>query len=317
MDDSIVIKIGFMNFWQSIDHPEMVENIQNLFINPLKRYSKFTIDDYIYNPVTEDCDLILYSVFDTPDKLKDVRLDRNPKFVCFSGEQRLDEYLLDGAYSLSFKLDSPTNVYYPLWRISSQDFSRPVPIQKTKFCTFIVSNEKSSFRNEVFQYICDNYKKIDSCGRAFNNMDGLLLPQDLKLAVDFHKPYKFNLCFENAKSNPGEIYITEKIINAYKYGTVPVYWGSEDVVQFFNPKSFINCNGLTPPEILEIMKFYDRNDDLYYQMLEQHPFNHRVDWFEVNNYRFVQLIDKLLEDKYPEKKVEHYAQYSTDMEVSE
>ena len=42
------------------------------------------------------------------------------------------------------------------------------------------------------------------------------------------------------KINKG--YITEKIINAFYSGAIPIYWGCNSVVQFFNKKAFINVN---------------------------------------------------------------------------
>ena len=35
---------------------------------------------------------------------------------------------------------------------------------------------------------------------------------------------------------------TEKIVNAFYSGSIPVYWGSENIGEFFNKKAFINVN---------------------------------------------------------------------------
>jgi len=37
-------------------------------------------------------------------------------------------------------------------------------------------------------------------------------------------------------------YVTEKIINAFYSGAIPIYWGSSNVNNFFNKKAFINVN---------------------------------------------------------------------------
>lgn len=50
------------------------------------------------------------------------------------------------------------------------------------------------------------------------------------------------IAFENA-DDPG--YVTEKIANAFLAGAVPVYWGTADAFQVFNPKSFIHCGEFT------------------------------------------------------------------------
>jgi len=37
-------------------------------------------------------------------------------------------------------------------------------------------------------------------------------------------------------------YITEKIINAFYSGAIPIYWGATNVNEFFNKKAFINVS---------------------------------------------------------------------------
>lgn len=46
------------------------------------------------------------------------------------------------------------------------------------------------------------------------------------------------IAFENS-DNAG--YVTEKLANAFLSGAVPVYWGTADASQVFNPESFIHC----------------------------------------------------------------------------
>src|SRR3989344_4490742 len=52
------------------------------------------------------------------------------------------------------------------------------------------------------------------------------------------KDYNFVIAAEN-RDYKG--YVTEKIINAYKVGAIPIYWGDADTVrEFFNPDSFMD-----------------------------------------------------------------------------
>eukprot|EP00971_Amphidinium_carterae_P187070 3713118-Amphidinium_carterae.1 len=50
--------------------------------------------------------------------------------------------------------------------------------------------------------------------------------------------FEFALVFE---STMAPRYVTEKIVNAYLAGAIPIYWGSEDVYSIFNPASFISA----------------------------------------------------------------------------
>ena len=57
--------------------------------------------------------------------------------------------------------------------------------------------------------------------------------------ISIYTQYQFVLAMEN-KCVPG--YITEKIIAAFYSGAIPIYWGSSNSSDLFNPKAFINVN---------------------------------------------------------------------------
>ncbi|MDE1977285.1 MAG: hypothetical protein KGI84_08505, partial [Elusimicrobia bacterium] len=50
--------------------------------------------------------------------------------------------------------------------------------------------------------------------------------------------YKFSICYENAQGIPG--YITEKILDCFLAGCVPVYWGAPNVADHIPKQAFIN-----------------------------------------------------------------------------
>jgi hypothetical protein len=55
-------------------------------------------------------------------------------------------------------------------------------------------------------------------------------------AVELLQPYRFSIAFENETV---EGYVTEKLINAYLAGCVPLYSGTEDAFEIFNKRSLI------------------------------------------------------------------------------
>jgi hypothetical protein len=57
--------------------------------------------------------------------------------------------------------------------------------------------------------------------------------------IECYTKYKFVIAMENSKRYG---YITEKIINAFYSGAIPIYWGCNTIVQHFNKKAFINVN---------------------------------------------------------------------------
>jgi hypothetical protein len=75
--------------------------------------------------------------------------------------------------------------------------------------------------------------------------------------------YNFVLAFENSES-PG--YITEKIIDAFKSGTVPLYWGGGEFLQETFPSNcYINCSNQDPARIYRMIKDMTQQDIISYR----------------------------------------------------
>ena len=60
--------------------------------------------------------------------------------------------------------------------------------------------------------------------------------------------YKFSICFENAKLIPG--YITEKIFDCFIAGTIPIYLGAPNILDFISENCFINFKNFNSYEEL-------------------------------------------------------------------
>lgn len=52
--------------------------------------------------------------------------------------------------------------------------------------------------------------------------------------------YKFSVCFENGKNLSG--FITEKIFDCFSAGTIPIYWGADNIESIFqSPTALLIC----------------------------------------------------------------------------
>lgn len=78
--------------------------------------------------------------------------------------------------------------------------------------------------------------------------------------------FRFIVAFENQYR---EGYITEKLINAFLSGAIPVYWGSRKVLEIFNPKAFIYYDIADPEPAIEQIRRLEANPGLYEQMLSE------------------------------------------------
>lgn len=161
----------------------------------------------------------------------------------------------------------------PLWRLYTSDLQKALnksfagsEATIRKFCCMVVSNVKQTdgFREEFFEKL-STYKQVDSGGKYKNNVGGPVPDK-----FEFQKKYKFSLAFENVAVRG---YCTEKILEAFSAGTIPIYYGDETVVQDFNPKAFINCHDYNSiDEVIEKIKQLDKDDDAYLQMLNEPVF---------------------------------------------
>lgn len=132
---------------------------------------------------------------------------------------------------------------------------------RDKFCNMVVTNGLNKERIDFFHNLSE-YKKVDSGGKLLNNVGG---PVDSKL--EFQKQYKFSLAFENSISNG---YTTEKIIDAFAAGGIPIYWGDPLIENIFNSKAFINANKFkTNKKLIDYIKKVDNDDYLYMNYIKE------------------------------------------------
>jgi glycosyltransferase involved in cell wall biosynthesis len=102
---------------------------------------------------------------------------------------------------------------------------------KSKNISFITSNKQFTpyhrFRYELAQFIQQNVLPVDIFGVGIN-------PINMKL--DGLKDYKFSVAIENGEFDN---YFTEKILDCFLTGTIPIYKGCFNIDEFFNTKGII------------------------------------------------------------------------------
>ncbi len=133
---------------------------------------------------------------------------------------------------------------------------------RTKFCGAVISNAEGIrcwFIKEL-----NNYKKVDMGGHYRNNVG------KINNKIEFLSSYKFSIAMENSE---GDGYLTEKIIDSFLAGTIPIYYGDYTVDEFINPKSFILVRDRHDIlEKIEYIKKIDNDDELYLSILKEKIF---------------------------------------------
>ena len=103
---------------------------------------------------------------------------------------------------------------------------------------------------------------MDSGGRFRNNIGGRVADK-----IEFLSHYKFSICFENSKTQG---YISEKLVDAFNAGTIPIYYGDDTVLELLNNRSYIHVKDEADfKEKIELIKKIDNNDTLYNKMIRE------------------------------------------------
>ena len=136
-----------------------------------------------------------------------------------------------------------------------------IDISSKKFCAWVVSNGGGSVRNAFFDRL-SQYKRVDSGGRFRNNVGGAVGNKK-----EFLSHYKFSICFENSKTQG---YISEKLVDAFEAGTIPIYYGDDTVAELLNSRSYIHVRDEKDfDEKIELIKKIDNNVTLYQEIIRE------------------------------------------------
>ena len=161
------------------------------------------------------------------------------------------------------------------------------------FCSFIVSNPKCLIRNEIF-YRLNDYKRVNSMGTFKNNTNGnIVYPYWSKEYLHIIGSHKFMICSENTKM---ETYSTEKIVNPYLARTIPIYWGTHNIKNIFNPDSMLFLEDETESAMQKLIHKIielDTDDAKYLEFINRPTFTEDNIKFWQENYSFESLGKKI------------------------
>jgi hypothetical protein len=168
----------------------------------------------------------------------------------------LDRYYKYPSFIYRLRMNNKINIYNKRKKVNN----------RKKFCVAVISNNCSSdnFRLDFINQL-NKYKKVDMAGKVFNNIGKIIENKN-----EFLSSYKFSIAMENSN---GDGYISEKIIDSFISGTIPIYYGDYMIDEYINPKAYILIKG--EKDILEkidYIKEIDNNKKLYKKILHQKLF---------------------------------------------
>ena len=284
------IRIKYVDFF-----PIDPENF--LFTKLLRRHYHVEISD--------DPEYLFYSMWGTEFLAK--RYDRCIK-ICVLVENIVPDFNLCD-YAVSFEHlaygDRHLRLPYAAWfcgdaALYNRAGRDPAAEDRPRFCSFVYSHSPlmddymraAPMRVQLLDAL-STYKPVDCGGKFRHNVDiphiehagheddSILVtlremgasPRNVDIYFDkitFDRGYKFSIACEN-NAHPG--YCTEKIVNAFEAGAIPIYWGDPRVKEMFNEKAFV-CVADYPDlrAVVEQVKRIDTDDALYTEMIRQPVF---------------------------------------------
>jgi hypothetical protein len=219
------IRVEFRDFWPGFD-PE-----DNFLVHALSQVAEVEVGP--------DANLCIYSCFGTSH-----RSFAGCKLQVIGENTRPSFYWSD--FSIGFdRIIDDRFLRYPFWAwdVDTSKLLRPFGenriSESSKFCAFVVSNPVAPIRNGLFQEL-SRHRFVHSPGKVFNNCEPLESRgsrNGIQAKNEFLSDFQFTIAAENS-TYPG--YTTEKPVDAFLAGSIPIYWGDPTIDCDFNPGSFVN-----------------------------------------------------------------------------
>ena len=192
--------------------------------------------------------------------------------------------------------------YYPYFAAFRQlgDLVRTLPVdvdlildERRGFCSFLHKYvDKTVAKRTQFFHELNRRKKVDAGGPALNNM-GYLVPDGEEAKMNFLAGYRFHLAFEN-RLCPG--WTTEKFTDPFRVNSVPIYWGDQRALRWFNPKAFINVMDFRNfSECCDYILHLENSPEAYGKMLAEPAFQNNQVPTELDENRLLEFLVREIE----------------------
>ena len=245
--------------------------IKSLGISDRKKYIKWLKskldDEFILKFDDDNPDYLIYNVFTEKDS--EPKYKNTIKIAIYTENVMPDLNLADytiGHYHIIY-LDRYFKYSIFFWTnfkdINQRRFEITKNPMRKKFCAAVISNCNDRYKFRLnFIYKLNEYKKVDMGGKCLNNIN-----RKVKNKIEFLSDYKFSIAMENSD---GDGYLSEKIVDSFLAGTIPIYYGDYILDEFINPKSCILIKGENDIEKkIEYIKKIDKDDNLYKAIIKE------------------------------------------------
>jgi hypothetical protein len=227
-----------------------------------------------------DSDLTI-ALNDTDDKIKFLWLLESPEFnggaiEIVKNNIKLIEDTFEAVFTYSDEISSLSNKFHKVFTTNSW-IKKPKVYNKSKLISMITSNkvwtEQQKYRVDFAE---KNKSIIDIYGRGF---------KEIEEKEEGLQDYMFSICIENITYDS---YFTEKILDCFATGTIPVYKGSKKILDYYDAKGIIFLEDLSD--------LSDLTAELYFSKIESvnRNFNTLRKYILVDDFIYKNFLSKYL-----------------------
>ena len=195
---------------------------------------------------SSDCHVIIRSHFLNQEAKWNSNISK--PYILWSGESYdvpHDNTLCNYLHISTTYLENQPHIYVPYVLDSPYLYKeRRISNNVRPFLVAYCSSNKVAIRELLFNKFVEKagIEKCHALGKCYGGkykdsqrkVEGTWQSGEL---IEEYTKYKFVFAIENKKVNG---YVTEKIMNAFHSGAIPIYWGSSNINELFNPCAFIN-----------------------------------------------------------------------------
>ena len=211
--------------------------------------------------------------------------------ILFSGESRLQKEAIDHLYTIVLygQRNNGNRINCPLFLpylhcnklYDTFQYQNPRTTVSQNAVLAIISNPNGSMRNTFLDAL---EKRLPVCyaGAYKNNMGQTLVPAySTPEFIAFVSTFKYVIAMENSRE---DTYITEKICHGLLAQTVPIYWGSPRVNDYFNKDRFLCIKDEKDIEsVIDQVVEGIENDEKWLHMVNKPIYTNNTLWLTLNS----------------------------------
>jgi hypothetical protein len=187
------------------------------------------------------------------------------KYDCVLGFEETDGNFVKCPLYIIFLISNPEIMKQITESVSDtkQITSSPPPNQASVILSNIHGKERLAFLERLEKKMPVKYG-----GKYKNNIGRVVSGQfNSPEMSEFYQRGKFAITMENG-DRPH--YITEKIVNGFRSGVIPVYWGTSKIGEYFNPRRFLRLKSASPEDIDELINtMTSMTDQEYFDIIRE------------------------------------------------